>query len=148
MMATAPSEFLIRLQRGITGGFAPPTPSAVHSLTRSSNNPGVILVSSLSRADGTPDLAPHPPKELNADAQSGLIDELHDILKSIPVEKPPGSQDIYGLDTSIAFLSADLEWYNGGPEGCGEGPSFVQAAPADKEKFKRAVAIIEELTGS
>lgn len=135
-------------------------------MTRSSDNPSIILVSSSSRKDGTPDLAPHPPKELNADAQSSLVDQLHDILKvrtlpmyhrspadgarfqSIPVEQPPGSQDIYGLDTSIAFLSADLEWYNGGREGCGGGPSFVQATPEQKEKFKKAVAIVEQLTNS
>ncbi|TFY54976.1 hypothetical protein EVJ58_g8542 [Rhodofomes roseus] len=67
------------------------------------------------------------------------------ILKSIPTEQPPGSEDIYGLDTSIAFGSDDLMWMNGGPAGCGTGRSTVQATEEDKAKFKRAVKIVQEL---
>lgn len=74
------------------------------------------------------------------------MDELHGILKEIPTEQPPGSEDIYGLDTSIAWQSDDLEWYNGGPQGCGGGQSFVQATAEDKAKFKRAVEIVNELS--
>jgi hypothetical protein len=29
-----------------------------------------------------------------------LVDELHEILRGLPMEMPRGSQDIYGLDTS------------------------------------------------
>ena len=74
-----------------------------------------------------------------------LVDELHGILKSIPTEQPPGSEDIYGLDTSIAWGSDDLMWCNGGPQGCGGGQSYVQATDEDKVKFKRAVEIVNEL---
>ena len=45
-----------------------------------------------------------------------LAQQMRDIeaaLKGLPVESPPGSEDIYGLDTSIAFLSNDLQWMNG-----------------------------------
>ena len=76
---------------------------------------------------------------------TALVGELHDILQSIPTEQPPGSEDIYGLDTSIAFQSDDLVWMNGGPEGCGMGASTVLPTVEDKAKFARAVQIVQEL---
>lgn len=86
------------------------------------------------------------PKQLSVDEPTeALVDELHTILKSIPTESPPGSEDIYGLDTSIAYGSEDLQWQNGGPRGCGGGESFVKATDEDKAKFKRAVEIITHL---
>ncbi|KZT42381.1 hypothetical protein SISSUDRAFT_980348 [Sistotremastrum suecicum HHB10207 ss-3] len=141
-----PSEFFIRLQRGIAGGFAPPTPSAVHTITTSPEQGGLLTVENLVRADGTPELVAGAPKKISAAPCSALIDELEGILKVLPKEYPPGSQDIYGEDTSIAWGSQDLEWWNGGPQGCGGGYSEVQASDEDKQKFKRAIAIVEELS--
>lgn len=134
---------------GITGGFAPPTPSAIHTFTKS-NTQSHILIASATRPDGTPSLTDAAPKSLDissddSSSDAALIDELHSILKSIPTESPPGSQDIYGLDTSIAWGSDDLMWMNGGPSGCGGGTSTVQATAEDKAKFKRAVDIVNEL---
>jgi len=103
-------------------------------------------VQAQTREDGTPELsAPLAPKEVEKSSAESKIDELVSILKSLPTESPPGSQDIYGLDTSIAFLSDGLEWWNGGPQGCGGGESQVQATEEEKEKFKRAVEIVESL---
>ena len=73
------------------------------------------------------------------------MDELYGILKELPVELPPGSEDIYGLNTSIMWADDTLQWQNGGPQGCGGGSSEVQATEEQKEKFKRAVAIVDEL---
>ena len=61
------------------------------------------------------------------------------------MESPPGSEDIYGQDTSIAFGSEELQWHNGGPQGCGGGNSSEKATVEQKERFKRAVEIIEHL---
>lgn len=80
-------------------------------------------------------------------AEVKLVDELHDILKSIPTEQPPGSEDIYSLDTSIAWQSDDIVWVNGGPSGCARGTSSIQPTEEDKAKFKRAVEIVTELVG-
>jgi hypothetical protein len=66
-------------------------------------------------------------------------------LKELPTEYPPGSEDIYRLDTSIAWGSDDLVWVNGGPQGCGGGVSTIQATDEQKAKFKRAVDIVKEL---
>jgi hypothetical protein len=65
--------------------------------------------------------------------------------QELPTEQPPGSEDIYGQDTSIAFGSDDLEWVNGGPAGCGSGVSAVQATEVQKAKFRRAVEIVNHL---
>lgn len=98
------------------------------------------------RPDGTPHLEDALPKNLaHDDSVDALVGELHGILKSIPTEQPPGSEDIYGLDTSIAWGSEDLMWCNGGPQGCGGGSSQVQPSDEEKAKFARAVEIVKEL---
>ncbi|TCD69786.1 F-box protein: endocytic membrane traffic, recycling ReCYcling 1 [Steccherinum ochraceum] len=143
----APTEFSLRLQHGITGGFAPPTPNAVFTVTGAPSLSFLQVTTSL-RPSGTPSLQDALPKEVVVDDNNRkLVDELYNILKSIPTESPPGSEDIYGLDTSIAFGSEDLQWMNGGPSGCGGGTSEVQATDGDKTKFRRAVDIVKELVG-
>lgn len=163
----APPEYSLRLQRGtyqaggrnnrsltyfqnlgIVGGFAPPTPDAIYTITKASANP-TILIASAVRPEGTPSLQEAAPKSLKAEETETetLVNELHAILKEIPTESPAGSEDIYGLNTSIAWGSDDLEWCNGGPQGCGGGTSSVQATEEQKVKFKRAVEIVEKLVG-
>lgn len=115
-------------------------------LTLAANQPS-LAVSSAVREHGTPDLTPAAPKQLaiGSSETGALVDELQNILRSIPTESPPGSEDIYGLDTSLFWGSDDLEWYNGGPQGCGGGESSVKASDEDKKKFKRAVEIVNKL---
>ncbi|KAJ6587862.1 hypothetical protein B0H19DRAFT_1225911 [Mycena capillaripes] len=140
-----PAEYFLRLQHGITGGFAPPTPNAVYTVTQSPTEAKLAITAAV-RPSGTPSLQDAGPKSLSSDdTTKALVDELHGILKAIPMEDPKGSEDIYGMDTSIAWGSDDLEWYNGGPQGCGGGNSTVKATEEDKAKFKRAVEIVDEL---
>lgn len=94
---------------GITGGFAPPTPNVIHSLTRPRTSTFLNIESAV-RTDGTAELQSAAPKSLNSEEYQHLVDELHSILKTIPTESPPGTEDIYGLDTSIMWGSADLQW--------------------------------------
>jgi len=61
------------------------------------------------------------------------------------MESPPGSEDIYGLDISIAWGSDDLMWCNSGPEGFEGSESQVKASEEQKLGFKRAVEIIEQI---
>ncbi|KAF9003403.1 hypothetical protein BDQ17DRAFT_1356150 [Cyathus striatus] len=139
-------EFSLRLQRGITGGFAPPTPSEIHTVTRPKDQ-STLNITSAVRPDGTPQLQDAAPKALALSDNEALVEELHKILKAIPTEQPPGSEDIYGLDTSIFWGSEDLQWVNGGPQGCGGGTSSVKATEEDKKKFQRAVEIVKSLIG-
>ena len=107
----------------------------------------LLNITSAVRPKGTPSLQDAVPKSISASNEHTveLLSELRTILSSIPTESPPGSEDIYGLDTSIAFGSEDLVWMNGGPQGCGHGESSVKATEEDKVKFKRAIAIVKEL---
>lgn len=117
-------------------------------MTGSPQQPDLRITSAV-RPDGTPSLQDAMPKTISATDASTvqLVDELHSILKTIPTESPPGSEDIYRMDTSIAFGSEDLMWVNGGPNGCGGGTSSVQPTEEDRKKFKRAVEIVETLVG-
>ncbi|KAM5539792.1 hypothetical protein V8D89_006605 [Ganoderma adspersum] len=139
-------EFSLRLQEGITGGFAPPTPNEIITITGIPTQ-NLLNITSAVRPKGTPSLQDALPKSISASNEHTveLVSELRTILGSIPTESPPGSEDIYGLDTSIAFGTEGFEWINGGPQGCGHGESSVQATAEDKAKFKRAVAIVKEL---
>jgi len=124
---------------GISGGFAPPDPAAVKSkaVTYAADTGNLQITSSSSGS-----LAPaNVQKDGAADA---LIEELQSILKSIPTEHPPGSEDIYGLNTSIMWGSDEFVWRNSGQEGCG-GYSSVQATDEHKAKFRRALEIADAL---
>lgn len=104
------------------------------------------MVTSAVRPDGTPSLQDALPKSVSKDEETAaLAEELHHIFQTIPTEHPPGSEDIYGMDISIAWGSEDLMWMNGGPQGCGGGKSQNQATDEDKAKFKRAVEIVQKL---
>ena len=99
------------------------------------------------RTEGTLSLQDLAPKEIksNEEHTATLLEELYCILKTIPTEIPPGSEDIYGLDISITWGSDDLQWMNGAPDGCIQGHSEVQPTEEEKAKFKRAVNIFNEL---
>lgn len=76
---------------------------------------------------------------------ANLVEELEDILKYLPTEDPPGSEDIYGFDTSITWGSAEVEGANGGPQGVSGGTSNVQASKDQKAKSQRAIEIMKEI---
>ena len=127
------------LSSGITGGFAPPDPKAVKSVSYTAETKTLQITSSTSPSSN---LAPVVVKK--DDSVDKSIEELQSILKSIPTEEPKGSEDIYGLDTSIMWGSDDLVWENTGAQGCG-GISTVKATAEHKAKFKRALEIAEAL---
>jgi hypothetical protein len=125
-------------------------PSAVQTLSLSQDSPNSLFVNSEHRAgDSSQGLVQSfAPKSIDTEKTpevNKLVEELYGILKDIPTEEPKGSEDIYGMDTSIMWGSDDLEWMNGGPAGCVRGSSTVQASEEDKKKFKRAVEIVKEL---
>ncbi|KAE8374700.1 hypothetical protein BDV26DRAFT_269490 [Aspergillus bertholletiae] len=140
------SEYSIRLQHGIVGGFVPPSPSAILTLTKSAGGSD-IAIDEIIRPNGRADLQQQHKKTLDSSngQVQGLVTELYDILQDLPLESPTGSDDIYRLDTSIAWHSDDLEWRNGGPQGCVQRESDVQPSDQERRKFTRAVEIVKEL---
>lgn len=126
-----------RLSSGISGGFAPPEPAAVKSVACAADT-NTLQISSSSSSNLAP-ISVEKDESVNS-----LVEELQSILKSIPTEDPPASEDIYGLNTSIMWGSDDFMWRNAGPQGCG-GQSSVQATDEQKAKFKRALEIADAL---
>jgi hypothetical protein len=47
-----------------------------------------------------------------SDQVQSLAASLKKALAQLPTEQPPGSEDIYGLDTGISFMSDDFQWQN------------------------------------
>ena len=70
--------------KGITGGFAPPTPRAIHVLTRSTAAPEDLLVQATVKKDGEAGLSDGGSKKLKVDDHAALIEELQTILKVTP----------------------------------------------------------------
>jgi hypothetical protein len=104
-----------------------------------------VTISSWVREYGQPISENSTEKTISLTQINELVNELETILREIPVEDPPGSEDIYGLDIGLVWGSDDLEWSNNAPEGCGGGVSEVQPTDVQRRKFKRAVEIIEEI---
>jgi hypothetical protein len=93
----------LNLPAGIGGGFIPASPEAVHELIRSVDNPSSLVVRSALPEKGASLMSflamkEVEPKSLSAsdEASEKLVDELHDILKTLPTEDPPG----YGFCSS------------------------------------------------
>ncbi|OBZ66423.1 F-box protein pof6 [Grifola frondosa] len=136
-------EFSLRLQRGIVGGFAPPTPDAVYTITFIPTE-GNLHITRAERPEGTPSLQDAAPKAVPLDdATNARLSDLYTILK-----EAPGSQDIYELNTSIAFGSEGFMWMNGGPQGCVQGESEVKPTDAQKADFEKAVKIVQDIVNS
>ncbi|ORX53126.1 hypothetical protein DM01DRAFT_1383747 [Hesseltinella vesiculosa] len=124
--------FQIILREGITGGFVGPTLRQMVEI-RGDDTGASIVHANLkpeSKTEYTSQVG-----TLAADQVQTLVSSLVEQLKSLPTEHPTGSEDIYGLDTSIGFFSDDFQWQNGGPEGCSHGTSSNKATDQQKQTF-------------
>ncbi|KAI0291957.1 hypothetical protein BC826DRAFT_1020593 [Russula brevipes] len=146
----SPGPFSLRIQHGITGGFAPPAPTAIHDLTLDGldgpGDPYIFLLSRFPSDTATQELEVKPKSIPISDETTRLIGELDGILRKLPTEDFP-SRDIYGRDIGIFWQGPDeFVWANSAPEGCGgsEGGSTT-ATEDDKKAFDRAVEITEIL---
>jgi hypothetical protein len=133
---------------GIVGGFVPPNPSAVHSLTLEGppgmGSPRILL---LSQFPSNP-MAELIPKNIAiSDDTTTLIKELEGILRKLPSEEVP-SADIYERNIGIFWQGPDgFLWANSAPEGCSQsvGGTTVTVTKENKDAFNRAVEITEIL---
>jgi hypothetical protein len=119
-------------------------PSAVHSLSFNSTIQEIVL-SSHTRADGTPELLSEGQKTVPITTDTdALLDRLQTILRKLPTEKHPRC-DIYQKDTGIIWQSDDFTWINAAPEGCNQMESEVIVTQQDRDAFNEAVQIAETL---
>jgi len=146
----SPGPFDLCIQHGISGGFVPPRPSAVHNLSFKPPSNSHILLTSLfpfPSATATVQQLDTKPKSIAiSDDTTVLVKELEGILRKLPKEEMP-LKDIYGRDIGIFWEGADgFTWMNSAPQGCGTSDSdSVVVTEDDKKAFDRAVEITEIL---
>ncbi|KAI9255727.1 hypothetical protein BDA99DRAFT_517494 [Phascolomyces articulosus] len=134
------SQFQLILREGITGGFAGPTVKKVIEIKGDSSSGATLLHANLqpgTKADYVTQTGSVSTEQLTT-----LLSTVKEQLQSLPTEDPIGSEDIYGLDTSILFFADGFQWGNGGPEGCTGGESTKQATPEQKQIFATLVELI------
>ncbi|KAJ2961253.1 hypothetical protein NQZ79_g3508 [Umbelopsis isabellina] len=129
-------SFKVFLREGIVGGFAGPTIKQVVEINGDSNG-AVIAHSTLkpgSKFDYNQASGDVSPQEIHT-----LMSDLRSQLSQLPLEKPMGSDDIYGRDISLGFFTDEFQWQNGGPEGCNRSPSETQVTDQQKAVFNELV---------
>lgn len=132
---------------GIPGGFAPPVPNQIITITAAAQD-SPLRVSSAVRPDGARTLQDaYAPKLIpTSDAHTtSLIEELADILQGIPDKAPPGIPDFYGFDTAIVFEGQGWRWSNKIDKSCTGSGGGNFATDEQKAKFKRVIKIVKEL---
>ncbi|KAM3580381.1 hypothetical protein VKS41_007047 [Umbelopsis sp. WA50703] len=132
----AAMSFKVFLREGIVGGFAGPTIKQVVEINGDSNG-AVVAHSTLkagSKFDYNQASGDVSPQEIHT-----LMSDLRSQLSQLPLEKPMGSDDIYGRDISLGFFTDEFQWQNGGPEGCNRSPSETQATEQQKAVFNELV---------
>ncbi|KAF9224681.1 hypothetical protein BS17DRAFT_778798 [Gyrodon lividus] len=142
-MSLVATAFTITLQKGITGGFAPPTPSALHTLTTTPDST-TVTVTSQKRPPGTPSLQDPVTRTLPLREHATELEELQKILSAIPPQYP-GAQDLYGSDTSIIYRTGEAAAQGVHPYGSAAGYGIAPPTEEEKGKFKRAIKIITDL---
>ncbi|KAL4071819.1 hypothetical protein V8B97DRAFT_2016017 [Scleroderma yunnanense] len=134
--------YQVRFQKGITGGFAPPTPSAIHTLSVNDDGTTLTIVSQ-TRPHGTPTLGDPVTRTLSvgSDNTADLLAELRTILSEIPPQYP-GAEDLYRKDISIITHQNST-----GFAAYGSAAAHGVQPPTEEQvgRFNRAVEIVNQL---
>ncbi|KAL1936088.1 hypothetical protein VTP01DRAFT_222 [Rhizomucor pusillus] len=134
-MTNSPFQLIVR--EGIAGGFVGPTVKQVVEIRGDGGSGATILYADL-KPDSKNDYFTQT-GVVSTEQIATLFSTVKEQLQQLPTEEPVGSQDIYGLDTSIMFYTNDFQWRNGGPEGCTGGESSRQPTPEQKQIFAALV---------
>jgi len=129
------------LTEGIVGGFVPPHQRLQVVLVERPGGGGDVAVKQSPARNAA---ATYKTGRLSAEDLSALTAQLKKLgLLHLPTELPPGCQDIYRLDTSLAVELDGRFWRNGGPAGCVHGQSKVQPTDAQRKTFAAAVKAVK-----
>ncbi|KAI9312354.1 hypothetical protein BX666DRAFT_1986679 [Dichotomocladium elegans] len=96
------STFRLTLREGITGGLVGPTDSYSGATVMN------MELKPQSKLDYVTQTA-----TVSTDKASSFIQLVMSQLKTLPMEEPFGSEDIYGFDTGIMFSTNDFAWATG-----------------------------------
>lgn len=141
---------LILYNTGIVGGFAPPNTTSVATVTSAPDGGAPSVLIQTTKKDTHRRIADAPTKEGKISASEvgevdKLVAEVEGLLRDLPTEGPAAQADLYGQDIGLMFMTDNVEWVNAAPEGCGGGVSDMAVTDEQKEKFKKAVALVEQL---
>ena len=134
----------VRLVRGVVGGIVPARVRFTAGLYEDRASCAVVVA----------DFEEGGPAPLRGTvAPRSVLDTLLESLDRVgawelPVELPPGSEDLYGMNTSLWLSDSLRRWHNGAPSGCVHGRSEVRPTDAQRTAFaavvERILAFVDE----
>ncbi|KAG6330154.1 hypothetical protein ID866_8932 [Astraeus odoratus] len=135
--------YKVMFQKGITGGFAPPTPSVIHHLAVNDDST-TLTITSLIRPHGQPQPIPQPPKALSVASgdHAASLERLRDILSKIPPQFP-GADDLYKQDISILAVGEGVV-----PYGTAVARNLQPPTDEQVQQFNQAVDIVNRLVAA
>ena len=136
-------ESLVRLTEGIPGSL---DESEVRiGYDRNRHRFHVVLRSGLLvDPSGLGDRARYEIAEIGRDSFQSLLEDIDALgLSTLPLEDPPGVEDIYGWAAGLRVLYGTLDWENGGHRGCMLIRSRNKATDDDRQRHERIVSLIK-----
>ena len=134
----------VRLVRGVVGGIVPARVRFTAGLYEDGASCAVV-VADFEGGGSAPLEGTVAPRSL-LDTLLSSLDRMGAF--DLPVEVPPGSEDLYGMDTSLWLSDGRRRWHNGAPSGCVHGRSEVRPSDAQRQAFaaivERILAFVDE----
>jgi hypothetical protein len=137
----------IRLVEGVVGGFMPAVPRK-QILIEIEGGQVHIEKHVKSNAANAVDGYVQTKSTVEAQQVQATVDHCISTLKSLPLESPAGSQDVYKQDVSIFVETDGFTWANVPNQGCDIQESSVQPSSAQIEHFKQIIQKITQLADS
>ncbi|KAH6570083.1 hypothetical protein BASA50_010149 [Batrachochytrium salamandrivorans] len=136
------SQISIELLEGVTGGIMAPrlrrrvkvdfnSGAGVASVERyiESNEPSAVDGFQLFESGAS----------LSSTAVHSLVNEAVTAFQSLPIEDPPGSIDLYHMDTTIMIEAPGFRWRNTPNQGCSITPTIMEPTSEQLKIFKSFV---------
>jgi hypothetical protein len=134
----------IRLVEGVVGGFMPAVPRKQILIEVEG---GQVHIEKHVKSDAANAVDGYVQSKSTVSLQQvqATVDHCVSTLKSLPVENPSGSEDVYKQDVSI-FVEADgFAWANVPNQGCAIQESNVKPTSEQIEHFKQIIQKITQL---
>jgi len=125
----------VRLVRGVVGGIVPAQMRLTAGLYEDGASCAVVVADF--EGGATAPLRGAVVPRLVLDALLSSLDQMG--AWDLPVERPFGSEDLYGMDTSLWLSDGLRRWHNGAPSGCVRGRSEAQPTDAQRQTFAAAI---------
>ncbi len=136
--AQDPESVRIELTHGILGGKAPPTVFERVTISRRGDR---VVVTTMTRVNDVRRI--HRMGSMTVKQLEALLKEI-DGMWALPVEKPAGSEDIYGMNVGLLVRNDKKSWKNDAPQGCVRSTSEVQAIEEQKAAFAKIVEAVRK----